>query len=71
MESPLMSTTDLNTTTTKALNVIDGLDMNLDHTVQVFLAPLYNKFPFLSHTFWGIPLANLIAAFLVLFIFTL
>lgn len=66
-----MSTTDLNTTTTKALNVIDGLDMNLDHTVQVFLAPLYNKFPFLSHTFWGIPLANLIAAFLVLFIFLL
>lgn len=66
-----MSKTDLNTTTTKALNVIDGLDMNLDHTVQVFLAPLYNKFPFLSHTFWGIPLANLIAAFLVLFIFLL
>ena len=66
-----MSTTDLNTTTTKTLNVIDGLDMNLDHTVQLFLAPLYNKFPFLSHTFWDIPLANLIAAFLVLFIFLL
>ena len=66
-----MTNSDLNTTTTKALNVIDGLDMNLDHTVQAFLAPLYNKFPFLSHTFWGIPLANLVAAFLVLFIFLL
>ena len=71
MEFSSMSTNDLNTTETKAFNVIDGLDMNLDHTVQVFLAPLYNQFPFLSHTFWGIPLANLVAAFLVLFIFLL
>jgi len=56
---------------TKSLNVIDGLDMNLDHKVQFLLAPLYDKFPFLSHTLWGIPLANLLAAFVVLFIFLL
>jgi MscS family membrane protein len=56
---------------TKSLNVIDGLDMNLDHKVQFLLAPLYDKFPFLSHTLWGIPLANLLAAFIVLFIFLL
>jgi MscS family membrane protein len=66
-----MPTTDLNVTTTKALNVIDGLDMDLDHTVQGLLAPVYNKFPILAETFLGIPLANLIAAVLILFIFLL
>ncbi len=64
-----MPNVDVNVT--ESLNVIDGLDMNLDHKVQTLLAPLYNEFPFLSHTFWGIPLANLIAAFIVLFIFLL
>jgi len=61
----------LDANVTKTLNVIDGLDMNLDHKVQTLLAPLYNKFPFLSEIFWGIPLANLIAAFIVLIIFLL
>ena len=60
---------DLNIT--KTLNVIDGLDMNLDHRVQGILVPLYDKFPFLSYSLWGIPLGNLLAAFIVFFIFLL
>jgi len=56
---------------TQSLDVIDGLDMNIDHMVQVLLAPLYDKFPFLSNSLFGIPLGNLFAAILVLFIFLL
>lgn len=66
-----MPISDVNVTEVKALNVIDGLDMNLDHTVQSLLAPLYTKFPFLAYSIFGIPLANLLAAFFVLFLFLL
>ncbi|MCF6244587.1 MAG: mechanosensitive ion channel family protein [Sulfurovum sp.] len=52
------------------INVIDGLDMNLDHLVQSALTPIYNAYPFLSNTIMGIPFANLIAA-IVIFIFFL
>jgi MscS family membrane protein len=62
---------DIDENKTQSLDVIDGLDMNIDHFVQVLLAPLYEKFPFLSHSIFGIPLGNLIAAVLVLFIFLL
>lgn len=64
-----MPITDVNITETKALNVIDGLDMNLDHIVQTILAPFYNKFPFLAESLLGIPLGNLMAAVLVLLLF--
>ena len=67
----LMPISELNTTTQKTLNVIDGLDMNLDYQIQTLLAPLYTAFPSLSHTLWGIPLANLVAACIVFFIFLL
>ena len=66
-----MPTSDINNTETKALNVIDGLDMNIDHTVQSLLAPFYDRFPFLAESVFGIPLGNLIGAILVLFIFLL
>jgi len=66
-----MPKVDINNTEVQALNVIDGLDMNLDHTIQVFLAPFYNKFPFLSESIFGIPLGNLIAAIVILFLFLL
>jgi MscS family membrane protein len=56
---------------TIALNVIDGLDMGLPTEVQKLLAPLYEAFPVLSNTIWGIPYANLIAAALVFFLFLL
>jgi len=69
VESLNMPISDLNTTTTQALNVIDGLDMNLDHLVQTSLAPLYTKFPFFSHSLLGIPLGNLIAAIIILIFF--
>jgi len=62
---------DIDTNVSKSLNVIDGLDMNIDHTVQVLLAPIYSKFPILSETFLGIPIANFIAAVLVFLIFLL
>lgn len=68
-----MSETELNTTQvlSPTLDVIDDLSMNLNHTVQGWLAPLYSQFPFLSYGFFGIPLANLMAAFLVFFLFLL
>jgi MscS family membrane protein len=64
-----MPITDINSTKITSLNVIDRLDMNLDHIIQTTLAPFYNKFPFLSESLLGIPLGNLIAAILVLLLF--
>lgn len=57
--------------TTQTINMIDDLSMNLDGTVQTLLVPVYEKFPLLAHTFWGIPLANLIAAIVVFLLFLL
>ena len=54
---------------TQTLDVVDGLDMNLDHFVQTLLAPVYETFPYLSHAFFGIPLANFFAAIIVLVFF--
>ena len=53
----------------KTLNIIDGIDMDMATHVQSALTPFYNAFPFLSHTFLGIPLGNLVAALLVLCFF--
>ncbi len=67
-----MPTTEVNATeqnVTIDLNVIDDLSMNLEGTVQTMLAPLYEKYPFLAHTFLDIPLANLFAAIAVFFLF--
>jgi len=64
-----MPTNDSNNTVMPQLNVIDDLGMNIDHTVQTLLAPIYDKFPFLSMPIFDIPLANLIAAFLTLLFF--
>jgi len=64
-----MPAIDVNTT--KTLDVLNDLDMNLDHTVQTLLAPLYDRFPFLAYSIFGIPLGNLIAAVLVLLLFLL
>ncbi|MFT7880608.1 MAG: mechanosensitive ion channel family protein [Sulfurimonas sp.] len=55
--------------TTIALNVIDGLDLGVPTEVQKLLGPVYEAFPVLSNTIWGIPYANLIAAVLVLCFF--
>ena len=66
-----MPIADTNSTEIQALNVIDGLDMNLDHTVQALLAPFYNKFPLLAESIFGIPLGNLIGAVLILLLFLL
>ncbi len=66
-EYHIMQNKESNQTVT--LNVIDGLDMNLDHLVQSALAPLYESFPILSYTLLGIPVANLIAAFVIFLFF--
>jgi len=63
-----MKNIDINQSNT--LNVLDGLDMNLDLLVQASLVPAYNAFPFLSKTIFGIPLGNLLAA-IIIFIFFL
>jgi len=55
----------------QSLNVIDDLSMNLEGTVQIWLVPVYEKFPFLVNTFFDIPLGNLFAAILVFLLFLL
>ena len=64
---PTKQPTDINIT--HSLNVIDGMDMDIATSVQYLLVPLYQKFPFLIKTFWGIPLGNILAAFIVLCFF--
>jgi len=54
---------------TLTLNVIDGLDMGIHNRVQDILSPMYETFPLLTKIIFGIPLANLIAAILVFFLF--
>ena len=54
---------------TQTLNVIDGLDMNIDHVVQTLLAPLYIKFPILAQSLFGIPFGNLLAAIIIFMFF--
>jgi MscS family membrane protein len=56
--------------TTESLKVINSLDSDIIHNVQAQLAPLYEQYPILANTIWGIPVANLIAAIL-LFLFIL
>ncbi len=58
---------DLNAT----VNVIDGIDFGLDLKIQTLLAPIYERYPFLSDTLFGIPVANLIAAIITLLFFLL
>jgi len=61
--------TQLENNSTLTLNVIDGLDMGIHTRVQEVLSPMYETFPFLTHVIFDIPLANLIAATLVFFLF--
>jgi MscS family membrane protein len=57
---------------THIVNVIDSVDLGLADKIQELLNPVYtSKYgEFFQQTFWGIPLANLIFAFLV-FLFIL
>ena len=64
-----MSQTEENQTQT--IDVINGLDMNIDHLVQSALTPLYNNFPLLAQNLYGIPLGNILAAILIFLIFLL
>ncbi|MFT7823881.1 MAG: mechanosensitive ion channel family protein [Sulfurimonas sp.] len=57
--------------TTVSLNVIEGLDMGVHTEVQKMLTPIYESFPSLANTIWGVPYANLIAATLVFILFLL
>jgi len=54
---------------TKTINAINGMDTHIATTIQGMLSPIYNKFPFLSSTLFGIPIANLLAAIIVLLFF--
>jgi len=53
---------------TVSLQVIDALDTDIISSVQTQLAPFYDKYPFLTESYFGIPLANLIAATLIFFL---
>ncbi len=59
----------MDSNTSESLNMIDGLDMGIHSTIQDLLLPVYEKFPVLANTFFDIPLANLIAAVFVFFLF--
>jgi len=65
-----MATTidNIENNTTQSLKVIDALDTDIIVTVQTQLAPLYDKYPFLSNDYFGVPLANILAATLIFFI---
>ncbi|SFV51017.1 Potassium efflux system KefA protein / Small-conductance mechanosensitive channel [hydrothermal vent metagenome] len=56
---------------TQAEKIIETLDLKLEDRTQLFLAQLYNSEygVYLAKTYFGVPLANLIAAFLALFFF--
>ena len=56
---------------TQTEKIIDTLDLELEDRTQIFLAQLYNSEygSYLAQTYFGVPLANLIAAFLALFFF--
>lgn len=72
-----MPTQDVNTSKAlkeigeESLNVINSLDTDIIVTVQSQLAPLYEKYPILSSSLWGIPVANLIAAVAIFFLILL
>ena len=62
-----MQTKDVNES--NSLHLINELDLNLDIRIQHFLDPIYQSFPQLSYTVFGIPLVNLITATLVFVLF--
>ncbi len=59
------NTETLEQNTTQSLKVIDSMDTDIIATVQTQLAPFYDKYPFLTENYFGVPLANLIAATLI------
>ncbi|HFS85342.1 MAG TPA: mechanosensitive ion channel family protein, partial [Epsilonproteobacteria bacterium] len=60
---------DLNMTISS--DVVKHLNMGIDTEVQRMLIPVYEKVPFLSETFFGIPYANLLAASITFLFFLL
>ena len=66
-----MAVTESNTTKALSkidqdtLNMINIMDDDIISTVQTQLAPLYEKFPVLANTVFGIPVANLLAATII------
>ena len=61
-----IETTDTNSTT--SLKVIDALDTDIISQVQTQLSPFYDKYPFLAESYFGVPLANILAATLIFFL---
>jgi len=61
----------LETIDQQSLNVINALDTDIIVTVQSKLAPLYEKYPALSSSVWGIPVANLFTAVIIFFLILL
>ncbi len=55
--------------TTKTIDAINGLDTHIATSIQTLLSPVYDRFPFLSSTIFGIPIANLVAAVIALLFF--
>jgi MscS family membrane protein len=69
IETPTQTSIDINTTQSE--QIIETLDLHLDWYTQTLLSHLYNSRygDFFSYTFFNIPLANIISAFLALFFF--
>ncbi len=61
----MSTTTATDGNITESLQVINALDGDIIATIQGYLAPLYERFPWLSSSLWDIPIANLITAMLL------
>jgi len=57
-----------NNISSDTLNVIDTLGTDMVANVQTQLSPFYEQYPFMADTYFGIPLANLVAAALLFFL---
>ncbi len=57
-----------NNISTDTLNVISTLDTDIITNIQTQLSPFYEQYTFLADTYFGIPLANLLAATLLFFL---
>ena len=63
-----MAASPIDRNSSEVFTVIDTLDSDIMSNIQTQLAPVYNHYPVLTESLWGIPLANFIAAVIVFFL---
>jgi len=63
-----MAASPIDSNSSEVFTVIDTLDSDILSNIQTQLTPIYNHYPVLTESLWGIPLANFIAAVIVFFL---